>query len=333
MKPILYFAPMNHIGNHLYRHLLLKNGVDYVFSELFRVDRIDLEKTKGKFKIFEDDVSKTIFQIAAGSKEEIETGITRIKKEIPKIKEINLNLGCPQATMIKAKLCGGILCDLDLMGSLLESLFHTCTKLKIKPSVKIRTGTDQNTILLEKYMKLIQKSGIKKVYIHARTLRHPYSKSVNTSPLESINKLFPDLELIYNGDIDSFESFNLIINNPNLSFDKFMIGRAALHNPLIFKQIKNKQLLPKYSNSFDPLLNDFSVIKRDGGRHLAEEKYDFILGLINLAKRENEFEMIKKNLAFLTKGLSNHKRFMELLYLSKGIDELKDVFLETLSPK
>ncbi|NTV23697.1 MAG: hypothetical protein HGA85_04955, partial [Nanoarchaeota archaeon] len=97
----LYFAPINLVGNKYYRHFLFEKGADFVFSELMLCEHMD--QNRGKLDIFEEDLERTIIQIGAGTKKEIDTLIPLL----PNVNEVNLNMGCPQSSM--KEICGGLL--------------------------------------------------------------------------------------------------------------------------------------------------------------------------------------------------------------------------------
>ena len=171
----LYFAPIHRLSNWTYRHFLLQQGADFVFSELIMVDRWSFELDKNKFKCFPDDLSRTIFQIGANTDKEISFAVEEFKKIHPNIKELNLNMGCPQSSMQLRQVCGGILLNTDLMFSLSKSLADNCNNANIVPSVKLRLGTSQEKIIIKAYLSLLERAGINKVYIHARPLKYNYT--------------------------------------------------------------------------------------------------------------------------------------------------------------
>jgi tRNA-dihydrouridine synthase B len=296
----LYFAPINIFGHYVFRHLILLNGANYAFSELLLPD--DFLKKDKKFKIIESDVKKTIFQIGCSNNNELINAVNEFKKRFDDIVEINLNMGCPQSTMRRKKICSGILYDLDLMKELSKTLVDECKKKKIIPSVKIRMGTKKEKIEIEKYLEILEYAGVKKVYIHARTLMYNYTKPAMIDEIIKLDlkKKFPSIELIYNGDIDSYDKYKLVEEY----FDGVMIGRSALSNPLIFSQIRKKE--SERTKRFDVSLNDKGLIYENGKCYLSKEKEKIILDFVELCKKENlDNSLIKNNLKYLFKGVSD----------------------------
>jgi len=315
----LYFAPINIVGNYIYRHLLLELSADFVFSELLMVKKFDEDDyLERKLKIFPEDVSKTIFQIGAGSEDEIVKAV-KVLNNIG-AKEINVNMGCPHSTFIKEKVCCGILFDKELLEKLCGVLFEECFKKNIVPSIKLRIGTSQESLDISDYLKIIKKSGIKKVYIHARSVGQPYFVSANFDAIKFIKKEFSGMELIYNGDIDCYEMYEKVENY----FDGVMIGRAALINPFVFDDIRNKRIGRK--NFFEPVLNDLSLVITDS-IILSEKKRNFIIKYLDLATLENlSSNSVRQNLAHLLKGVSHSGEFFEKINVKLEIKDIRNIF-------
>lgn len=305
VKP-LYFAPINYYGNNNYRHFLLKYCVDYVFTELIMVSR--LPSQLNKFVVYPEDLDKTIFQIGAGTTNEIDIGVNEIIRVHPNAKEINLNMGCPRSSMQKTKVCGGILQDKELIKKLATHFAKICP---VVSSIKIRLGTSPENVEIDDYVNIISCSGIKKIYIHARTLRHPYEKQANYAPLIGLKDRFPDVTFIFNGDIDSYETYEQVENY----CDGVMIGRAALSNPLIFEQIKNKIFVS--SGPYDPFTKDPNILRKNGKSYLNEDKKNAILEFL---KTDGDKSQKEANIRYLLKGICKESLIyngLTLLCLSK----------------
>ena len=275
---MLFFAPMNLVGNCLYRHFLLKRGADYVFSELIRMDRVREEFTKEKHRIISGDEDRTIMQIGAATEEEIDQGVKLFPHS-----EINLNMCCPHSTLVQNNRCGGILKQPALMRRLCMHLARS----RDNASVKIRLGPSMDDIRVDEYLRIIQDSGLRKVFIHARTLRHPYHKPAFYAPLQDIQRRFPGLHIVINGDIDSYDAAMQAMEYTGCK--DIMIGRAALMNPDVFRQIRDQ--IPAKTERYDPLRNDIS-----------QDRLARVRELICLAGPDTRIEPLKANIIYLLKG-------------------------------
>ena len=103
---MLYLAPLNRLSNFVYRHFLLERGADFVFSELLLPKDFEKGIVNDKFKLISGDLPHTIFQLGVSTEKELEQGVSFLREHFPNLKEINLNMGCPQSSMQKTKFCG-----------------------------------------------------------------------------------------------------------------------------------------------------------------------------------------------------------------------------------
>ncbi len=313
-----YAAPINVASNKAYRHLLLRHKADYVFSELIRIDKIKYEERKNKLEVIEGDEEKTIWQIGVSCNKEIDTAIKVLKEKHDKIYEININMGCPHSSLEKRKYCSGILNDTRLMKELTTHLAEQCHKEYILASAKIRIGSRGDHNRIKEYLDTLNESGIDKVYIHMRYLTYNYTKPALYHFLENAmndkqqnhdrRKLkFNDynFEIILNGDIDSYEKCEKL--NKKFKLTNFMIGRASIHNPLIFEDIKNK--VEQKKKSFDPFHNNTHFIKKKMSIYLSQEQKEIIKEYKFIAKNNNlRQELIHANLSWMLKGVDSKER-------------------------
>ncbi|MBU0758348.1 MAG: tRNA-dihydrouridine synthase family protein [Nanoarchaeota archaeon] len=287
----LYLAPLNRFSNHVYRHLILKRKADFVFTELIRIQ--DLHRSEDKIKYFKEDLNKTIFQIGISNKQEIDIAL----KAFSHAKELNINMDCPMSSMKDT--CGAMLRNEPLMDELTEYFAKQCKKVKILSSVKIRLGTDENNIQIEKYLDMFEKNSIDKVYIHARPLRYTYLRPALLDPLKSLKKYtFP---IIISGDVDNYISAKKITEIIDCDI---MIGRAAFMNPFLFEEIKDRENLTE--GPYDPINKDRNIIKTPDSSYMTDKKKDFIREYRRLAEKEN----ITINLTLLFKGLSSKDGYL-----------------------
>ena len=316
----IYSAPMNFYSNSAFRHLLLNHKCDYVFTEMILVKYIDELSQVKKIKTAENDAKKTIFQIALSKEKEIVQGINTILKHVPKAEEINLNMGCPQSSMQKNRCCSGILFDKEHMKRLCARLSKECRKYGIIPSIKLRTGIHPEKIEINRYLDILSSFGIDKVYIHARTLKHNYTRAANYTPLKNIKKQFPNMKIILNGDIDSYEAYREIIEE--YSCDGIMIGRAALSNPLIFEQIKDKT--ETRDCPYDPYLKDPTIIIDGQHTKMSDDKKKIIDEFLAIAIDFNIApETVINNLSYLLKGISGGIRLLKKSRLCATVEDIR----------
>ncbi|MDR1891003.1 MAG: tRNA-dihydrouridine synthase family protein [Puniceicoccales bacterium] len=156
----------------------------------------------------------------------------RIAKELQryKIKSINLNCGCPMPKISRKGVGGTLLTELNTMDDIISILSNN---IDIPISVKTRIGyrdPKEFDIILDHLMK----HRLSAVYVHARTVKGMYGEPVNFEYVK-IAKAALRCHVIANGDVKTAQEAVNIIKETNA--DGVMIGRAAISNPWIFRQI------------------------------------------------------------------------------------------------
>jgi len=109
--------------------------------------------------------------------------------------------------------------------------------VKLPVTVKTRLGWDENTKVIMDVAERLQDTGIQALTIHGRTRAQMYAGEADWTLIGEVkNNPRMHIPIIGNGDIDSPQKAVEMLNRYGV--DALMIGRAAIGNPWIFKQIK-----------------------------------------------------------------------------------------------
>ena len=111
-------------------------------------------------------------------------------------------------------------------------------RVHLPVTVKTRLGWDDNTIKIIEVAKRLQDVGIQALTIHGRTRKQMYKGVANWELISEV-KHHPDIHIpiFGNGDIDSPEKASSY--KDLYGVDGIMLGRAAIGNPWIFREIKH----------------------------------------------------------------------------------------------
>ncbi len=154
--------------------------------------------------------------------------------------EININFGCPSSTVVKKGRGAGLLKQKDILDRFLYEIFE---KTDMKISIKTRAGYFDSEDEIEDLINIYNKYPLSCLIIHPRSREDYYKGKVH---MEAFKKayLLSNNPLCYNGDILTVQDF-LKIKNEFPKLHSIMIGRGAIKNPALFREINGGKKLTK----------------------------------------------------------------------------------------
>lgn len=162
--------------------------------------------------------------------------------------EVNLNLGCPAATVVNRGKGSGLLADTEYLERFLTGVFEGREKenLPVDISLKTRLGmNDENEA--QRIMEIYAKFPIKELTIHGRVREDYYKAPIRLDAFCDAVKVYRanggKAPICYNGDITSVDSFynirNKLVQNLGTEAEdmNYMIGRGLLSEPALVREI------------------------------------------------------------------------------------------------
>lgn len=306
----LILAPMEDISDPPFRALCKEYGVDLMFTEFISSEGLirDAVKSAKKLDIFEAERPIGV-QIFGHNIDSMLKAVERIERVEPDM--IDINYGCPVKKVVRKGAGAGILRDLDLMQKMTEAVVkHT----KLPVTVKTRLGWDEKSIVINEVAERLQDAGIKAISIHGRTRKQMYSGKADWHKIAEV-KHNPRIKIpvFANGDIKTPQDAERI--RDQFGLDGAMIGRAAIGNPWIFKQIKHYFAtgeileMPKVSERL-------SMVKKH--LKLAIEWKGERLGILETRPHYSNY----------FKGITDFKQFRIRLVTENNLNEIYRIFDE-----
>ena len=183
---------------------------------------------------------------------------------------IDINMGCPVSRIAEAGSGAGMMCNVD--GSV-ELVQHVVNSVSIPVSVKMRLGWDSSSLTAPLFARLFEQAGVAAVAIHGRTREQGFGGTVSLDGIRQVVEAVERIPVIGNGDVRSVEDAARMMRETGCH--AVSIGRAALANPWIFRQLKEWEETGAYSpaGSFDErlqlMLQQFQCLEERHGSERA----------------------------------------------------------------
>jgi len=230
----LLLAPMEDVSDPPFRILCKRNGADMLYTEFISTEGLirDAAKSVQKLDIYDEERPIGI-QIFGANLDSMMQSARIVEEAGPEL--LDINFGCPVKKVVCKMAGAGILQDIPRMVELTKAVVDS-TNLPV--TVKTRLGWDDNTKHIVEVAERLQDVGIKAISIHGRTRKQMYKGEADWTLIGEI-KDNPRMQIpvFGNGDVNSGPKALEYKNRYGV--DGIMIGRAAIGNPWIFREIKH----------------------------------------------------------------------------------------------
>ena len=230
----LFLAPMEDVTDPPFRRLCKQFGVDMLYTEFISSEGLIRDAVKSREKLDIYDYERPVAIQIFGANADVMAQTAQIV-EIAKPDIIDINWGCPVKKVVAKGAGSAILRDIPKMVEVTKAVIEA-TGLPV--TVKTRIGWDSENIVIDEVAERMQEIEVKAMAVHGRTRVQMYKGEANWEPIRKL-KENPNLEMpiIVNGDITTPEIAKMMFDDYKL--DGVMIGRPAIGNPWIFREIKH----------------------------------------------------------------------------------------------
>ncbi len=301
----VFLAPMAGVSDPALRLLCKELGAGLVVTEFTNIHAIVAKEAQlhniSEFIEFSPRERPLSVQLFGSDLEALERAVKIVS---PHFDLIDYNMGCPAPHVTEQMACSALLQHPDLT----RHIFRTMVNATDKPvTVKIRAGISTPDRFLE-IARIAEEEGISMITFHPRTVKQGYSGKSDWSLIKELKENV-SIPVVGNGDIETPEDALRMLNETGC--DYVMIGRAAMKNPSIFKQIKQYLETGKYDQV------------SDGERMEAFFRYLEYTKLYPTIR----FVNIKMQAMNFTRGMKGGKGVREKLRTVKDEGELREVLM------
>src|SRR3989440_7817743 len=229
IDPPLALAPMAEVTDVYYRSLVKElGGAGLVVSEFISAEGLTRDNTRTKAMLAFDEKERPVaIQIYGGDPDRMDDAAAIVEAEGVDI--VDVNMGCPVRKVVSSGAGSALLKDFDRAARVVEKIKK---RVKIPVTVKVRKGWESDDVI--PLLKRFEEIGVASIAIHGRTRNEAYTGASDWGYIAQAKSEL-GIPVWGNGDVktpaDALRMFE------TSGVDGVMIGRAALHNPFIFRDI------------------------------------------------------------------------------------------------
>jgi len=204
---------------------------DWFVTEYFRVTEVSRLEPHILASITDNPTGRPVFAQIIGENIEAIRRTVRELRQFP-IAGLDLNMGCPAPKVYRKNVGGGLLRDLPKVDELLAMLREEMADGLF--TVKTRIGFD-DTAPFEGLIELINRHRVDLLSLHGRTVKGLYRSAVDYDMIRRAVET-ARCPVLANGDVSSACKAAWVLEYTGAA--GVMIGRSAIRNPWIFRQIR-----------------------------------------------------------------------------------------------
>lgn len=289
-------APMAGFTSSAFRQICSEFGAAFTVSEMISAKALCFQDKKTNALIKFCDIERPFgFQLFGSECDTLAEAAKILEGYNPDF--IDINMGCP-VPKIAGNGCGSHLLKTPKLAG--DLVYAVKKAVNIPVTAKIRIGWDENSLSGIDFAKRLCDNGVDLLSVHGRTREQMYRPPVNIDYIGEIKKAV-SVPVVANGDVDSLDSMRKMLSRTGC--DLVMIGRAALGNPFIFKELCGEKEIISFKEKMDTVIRLAELESKNKGEHL---------GILEL----------RRHLPFFFKGLRGAAEFRRRATAVNSIDDV-----------
>ena len=289
------------------RLLKRRGGIGLTVSEFISVEGLTRHnpKSKRQMRFFEEERPFAV-QIFGGQPERMRMAAEMAEEVGADI--LDINCGCPAPKVVKHGGGSGLLRDYARLETILKEIRRA---IKIPLTIKIRAGYFDHTINAVETAKLAEACGVEHIALHGRTKEQGYKGRANWDLVRQIKETVR-VPVSGSGDVVTVE--DALARWQETKCDGILIGRGAIANPWIFRQVEDALLGREV---FQPTLEDKRAVLLEYFDMLRDDMPE-IAAIGKMKQLAGQF----------TRGLQGGALFRTTIYHSHSVEEILERITE-----
>jgi len=315
INPPYLLAPMAGVSEMPFRVLAFEYGAGLATTELISAKGLHhRNKRTEQYLTFNKEKEQPYSLQLFGGEEDIMANAAVLAAEAG-AQIIDVNMGCPVKKVTKTGAGSALLCDLKRAHDLIKTM-RKAVGDKVSITAKIRSGWDTHQLNFIDMGKALEDAGCAALAMHARTRAQGYSGKANWDLIGELKNAVK-MPIIGNGDVVTADDAKRMKNYTNC--DGVMIGRGALGNPWIFKELKTGiRQNPSLQEKQNLIL-----------RHLeAHLNFHQTLNGFHLVSELKAIRSFRSHLVWYSKGLQGASTFREQIMHLDTFESVKSSLIQ-----
>lgn len=230
LKSPWLLAPMAGFTDAVMRTLCEEQGAALTYTEMVSAKGLYYGGSKtGRLTYIPEGAGPTALQIF-GSEPEVMAYAARLLDDLPNC-ILDINMGCPVPKVVRSGDGSALMRDPGLVYEIVKAAAEASSK---PVTVKIRKGFTEDEANAPEVAKAAEAGGCAAVAVHGRTRGQYYGGTVDRDIIRKVKEAV-SVPVIASGDVTSAEEGMSMLEETGC--DMVMIGRAALGNPWIFREL------------------------------------------------------------------------------------------------
>lgn len=233
-EPVSVFvslAPLAGVSDRCFREICFHYGCDEATTEMISAQALLYDSARTERMLDKGTEGKLTIQLFGKDPSILAQVIRERFNTDDRFQAVELNMGCPAPKIVRNGEGSALMREPKRSAEIFRAMVEASTK---PVYVKMRLGWDDDSINYLTIAHIAEEEGVSRITLHARTREQMYAGKANWEAIADLKDAV-NVQVVGNGDVTTPEEAEKMEKQTRC--DGIAIGRAAMGNPFLFRQI------------------------------------------------------------------------------------------------